>query len=129
MDEFKTVVLQKYADFSGRAGRREYWMFTLIVICIYLVLGLLAGLFGDNILGMLFTTVYVLTALALFVPSLAVTIRRLHDTDRSGWWFLISFVPIVGPFILLYFLILAGTPDSNRFGPAPAPTQGQLPPL
>lgn len=107
------AVLKKYAVFSGRARRKEYWMFTLIYILIAIVLGFLDGMLGGaGILG-------ILLAIGLFVPSLAVTVRRLHDTDRSGWWVLIAFVPFVGWLVLLVFMVLAGTSGSNQYGEDP----------
>jgi len=107
------AVLKKYAVFSGRARRKEYWMFTLIYILIAVVVGLLDGMLGSaGILGGVL-------GLALLVPSIAVTVRRLHDTDRSGWWVLIAFVPFVGWLVLLVFMVLAGTPGSNQYGEDP----------
>lgn len=107
------AVLKKYAVFSGRARRKEYWMYTLIYILIAIVLGFLdAMLGGAGILG-------ILLAIGLLVPSLAVTVRRLHDTDRSGWWVLVAFVPLVGWLVLLVFMVLAGTSGANPYGPDP----------
>lgn len=112
MDYF-LAALKKYATFSGRARRKEYWFFFLFVLIISVVLnvaeamlgtgGIIAGLFG---LGML-------------VPNVAVTIRRLHDTDRSGWWILINLVPVIGWIVSLVFMCMAGTVGDNRFGPDP----------
>ena len=104
-------VLKKYAVFSGRARRKEYWFFVLFNIIIALALtfiveievGLLSGLYS----------------LAVLVPSIAVTIRRLHDTDRTGWWFLIAFVPIIGVIVLLVFTVFDSTPGDNQYGPNP----------
>ena len=114
-------VLRKYTVFSGRARRKEFWMFFLFsaLITIFLTvidefMGWKFELSGDN-LGFLSTLYYI----AVIIPYLAVIFRRLHDTDRSGWWFLIAFIPIVGVIILLVFLILDGTKGENRFGPDP----------
>lgn len=114
-------VLKKYAVFSGRARRKEFWFFFLIsaIISVFLAvidefMGWDFEMGGDN-LGFLSTLYYV----AVIIPYLAVIIRRLHDTDRSGWWFLIAFIPIVGVIVLLVFLILDGTRGENRFGPDP----------
>ena len=107
-----TGVLKQYAVFSGRARRKEYWMFTLInfiVIVVLAVLEALLGIFGPNLIY----------GLAVFVPSLAVAIRRLHDTDRSGWWMLIGLVPVIGAIVLVVFMVLDGTPGDNRFGTNP----------
>ena len=114
-------VLKKYAVFSGRARRTEFWMFFLFsaIISIFLAvidefMGWKVEMSGDN-LGFLSTLYYI----AVIIPYFAVIIRRLHDTERSGWWFLIAFIPIVGVIILLVFLILDGTKGENRFGPDP----------
>ncbi len=107
------AVLKKYAVFAGRARRKEYWMYTLIYVLIAVVLGFLDAMLGGA--GLLGT----LLAIALFLPSLAVTVRRLHDTGRSGWWVLIAFVPLVGVIVLLVFMCLAGTSGRNPYGEDP----------
>lgn len=105
-------VLKNYAGFSGRARRKEFWMFSLIHLVVAAVLfGL--GLAIDT------TIPYFIYVVATFVPSLAVLVRRLHDTDRSGWWFLISFVPLVGGIVLLVFLASEGKPEQNEHGANP----------
>jgi uncharacterized membrane protein YhaH (DUF805 family) len=104
--------LSKYATFSGRARRAEYWWFTLAVIIVEIVTSLIDRALGTSL-------VTLLVALALFLPGLAVGVRRLHDTDRSGWWLLIALVPFVGAIVLLVFEVLDGTPGPNRFGPSP----------
>lgn len=106
-------VVKKYAVFNGRARRKEYWMFLLFYILIYVGLIIVESLIGSP--GIL----VLVLALGLLVPSLAVTIRRLHDTERSGWWFLIAFVPIVGGIVLLVFMCLDGTSGPNKYGPDP----------
>ena len=110
--------LRKYADFSGRARRKEYWLFALGVWLAEIVLMGVSGGFSSspNILG---SSVLVVFCLALFVPSLAVGFRRLHDTDRSAWWLLIGLLPLVGAITLLVFFCFDGTPGPNRFGPDP----------
>ncbi|MFT3666502.1 DUF805 domain-containing protein [Piscinibacter sp.] len=107
------AVLKKYADFSGRARRKEYWMFILIYVLIAVVVGFLDGMLGDK------SILSGLLAIGLLLPSLAVTVRRLHDTDRSGWWILIGLVPAIGGIVLLVFTVLAGTPGSNQYGEDP----------
>lgn len=99
-------VLKKYAVFKGRARRKEYWMFVLINFLIMIAFGYI-----DNVLGTspLLSLVY---NLAIMIPSIAVAVRRMHDSNHSGWWIL---VPIVG----LVFLFKDGTPGNNRFGPSP----------
>jgi uncharacterized membrane protein YhaH (DUF805 family) len=116
------IVLRKYADFTGRAQRAEYWFFTLFYLLFFLALSLVdgaAGLYnaayGLGLLGGLF-------ALAMILPSIAVSVRRLHDTSRSGWWLLISLIPLIGGVILLVFVCLDSTPGTNAYGPNPKET-------
>lgn len=111
-DIFKDVLMDKYALFTGRAGRKEYWSFWLICVAISLVLMIVEGAVGSNgILGGIF-------GLATFIPSIAVLIRRLHDTDRSGWWALLLIVPLANIAIIV-FMFLQGTVGDNRFGSDP----------
>tara|TARA_B100000965_G_C19156835_1_gene568532 strand:+ start:58 stop:426 length:369 start_codon:yes stop_codon:yes gene_type:complete len=111
--------LKNYADFNGRARRKEYWLFYLFVILGYIVTavidlmtGTLDEMSGVGILSGLFF-------LGVIIPNLAVTIRRLHDQDRSGWWILIGVIPLVGPLVLFVFMCLPGTTGDNRFGADP----------
>ena len=114
-------VLRKYVVFSGRARRKEYWFFFLISAIVSIFLAVIDEFMGWNFeidgddIGFLSTLYYI----AIILPYLGVIIRRLHDTDRSGWWFLIAFVPLVGVIVLLVFLILRGTDGDNRYGPDP----------
>ena len=114
-------VLKKYTVFSGRARRKEFWMFFLFSTIISVILAVVDEFMGwqfemgGDIIGFLSTLYY----LAVVVPYLAVIVRRLHDTERTGWWMLIAFIPFVGVLILLVFLILQGTKGDNRFGPDP----------
>lgn len=99
-------VMKQYATFSGRARRKEYWLFTLVINLIGLAISFIEGTLGmAGFINMLFS-------LAVMIPAIAVGVRRLHDTDRSGWWLL---VPIVN----LVFLCQDSTPGNNRFGPNP----------
>lgn len=111
--------VKNYAGFSGRARRKEYWMFTLfnfIFTIIFALLDMLIYTVSDaNLLGML-TGAY---SLAILIPTMAVTFRRFHDTGKSGWWWLINFVPFIGTLIYLYFLILDSQPGENQYGPFP----------
>lgn len=118
-------VLKNYAGFSGRARRKEYWMFVLINMIIAFALGLLDGLLGfyDSQAGIgLLSGLYML---GIVIPSLAVAVRRLHDTGRSGWWLLIVLVPLIGGLVLLVFLVLDSEPGTNQYGPNPK--QGTAP--
>ena len=117
--EWATLPLKKYADFTGRARRKEYWMYVLLAMVLYVIayfVDVALGLSGT--VGGIYGPAYLLVALGLFIPSLAVAIRRLHDTDRSGWWFLIIFTGI-GAIVLLVFFVSEGTRGPNRFGDDP----------
>lgn len=112
-------VLRKYAVFTGRARRKEYWFFLLFNVLISFVLGLI-----DNMLGLVMTNAGIgvlggLYALAVIIPTIAVTIRRLHDSDRPGWWILLAFVPVIGSLVLLIFMVLDGNQGRNRYGEDP----------
>ncbi len=110
------AVLKKYVVFSGRAGRPEFWwffLFNLIVSIVLVTIDVQLGLLVAGGAGGILSTVY---SLATLLPSLGVSVRRLHDTNRSGWWMLILLVPLVGLIVLLVFFIMAGTPDENRHG-------------
>ena len=105
-------VLKKYVDFNGRARRKEYWMFVLFNFIVYLIL---------TVIGLILRVPFISTiySLAVFLPGLAVTIRRLHDIGKSGVWFLIGFIPIVGPIWLIVLTCMDSTAGDNEFGPNP----------
>jgi uncharacterized membrane protein YhaH (DUF805 family) len=112
------AVLKKYAVFQGRARRKEYWMFYLVNVLVVfglVFLDMAAGTMKDESFGIL-TGLYVLLIL---IPSIAVGVRRLHDTARSGWWLLVGAVPLVGPIVLLVFNVQDSTPGTNEYGPSP----------
>ncbi|NLN60224.1 MAG: DUF805 domain-containing protein [Deltaproteobacteria bacterium] len=112
------MVLKKYAVFSGRSRRKEYWMFFLFNIIIGLVLGLvegIAGIAGQSDQSILAT----LYMLAVLVPGIAVGVRRLHDTGRTGWWLLISLVPLIGAIVLFIMLVQDSQAGENQYGPNP----------
>lgn len=115
MDWYVTV-LKKYAVFSGRAQRAEYWYFILfnllVLIGLVLVDSTTGSFSGDMGMGLLSGLYY----LGVLVPSVAVTVRRLHDTSRSGWWLLIGLVPFLGGLILLFFTVQDSKPGSNEYG-------------
>jgi uncharacterized membrane protein YhaH (DUF805 family) len=125
----RTVVEDKFFDFSGRASRSEYWWMQLGLIglqigmvIVFVIMGLILGEAGA-LLGM---GVMVLLSLALFLPLLGVTVRRLHDGGRSGWWFLLALIPFVnfiGAWVILVFLIMDGQPGDNQYGPVPTNTR------
>ena len=106
---------RKYVDFSGRARRPEYWFWILFYWLVLVVLVILDGVIvGSGGRVTVFTSIGVL---ALLLPTLAVSVRRLHDTDHSGWMILITFVPIIGSIIFIVFMCQRGTAGPNRFGP------------
>jgi uncharacterized membrane protein YhaH (DUF805 family) len=114
VDAWKTVVMERYAKFEGRAARGEFWWFVLTNLIVVIVLAVLAGI------ASIFWILYVIYALGVIIPSLAVGVRRLHDGGRSGWWYLIALVPFVGGIILLVMFVLEGTPGPNQYGEAAA---------
>ncbi len=105
--------LKKYAVFCGRARRKAYWMFVLFNVIIALVIGIIEGLVGSpGVVGILYS-------LAVLIPGIAVSVRRLHDTNRSGWWLLISLIPLIGFVVLLVFMVQDSQPGANQYGPNP----------
>ena len=114
------AVLKNYAGFSGRARRTEYWMFVLFNVIITIVLQVISlAIQQVSILGAIY-------GLAVLIPGLAVGVRRLHDTGRSGWWLLIGLVPLIGAIVLIVFMATDGEPGDNAYGPNPkfAPALG-----
>ncbi len=109
------AVLKNYAGFSGRARRTEYWMFALFHLIAVIVLTVLDRLIFQDGPGFLALAYVLLTV----IPALAVTVRRLHDTGRSGWWYLISLVPLVGGIVLLVFTVSEGNTGPNQYGDDP----------
>ena len=113
------MALRKYATFSGRAQRKEFWFFLATYLLLLFLLAVLDGMLGffdeDGDVGLLSG----LFALSMVLPWLAVCARRLHDTGRSGWWMLVSFVPLVGSLVLLVVLVQDGQPQPNAHGPNP----------
>jgi uncharacterized membrane protein YhaH (DUF805 family) len=110
-------VLRKYAVFAGRARRKEYWMFNLIHGVI--IFGLKGFLLMGFAPGGPITLIQLLYVLATIIPLAAVSVRRLHDTNRSGWWFLMALVPLANLVLFLIFMTEDSQPGENRFGPNP----------
>lgn len=137
MNEFLNVITKNYANFSGRARRREFWMFTLINTIILFVLYLPAfiplmsmsaqaemgaapaDLSTIPLVAQIFLGLYLLYSLAVFLPTLAVSIRRLHDSGKTGWMYLVALIPLIGSLLLLYFLVQDSEAGSNKWGPNP----------
>jgi uncharacterized membrane protein YhaH (DUF805 family) len=113
--EYFTLALQKYADFTGRSTRTEYWMYVLFYLLFYAVAAIIDNLIDARI----FTSIL---SLALLLPSLSVAARRLHDTGRTGWWQLISLIPVIGIIVLIIFLV-QDSHDDNEYGPNPKATR------
>lgn len=141
--------LQKYADFSGRAPRAEYWWYTLAILVVAIVLSIIESILGLSKMVGPYGPLSAIFMLAVLVPGFAVTVRRLHDTNRSGWWILVAVIPyailgfmmaraagsadmsglaaagifglvaLVGAIVLLVFMVLPGTAGDNRYGPDP----------
>ena len=110
---WKKVVLENFANFEGRSRRAEFWWFALANFIVFLVLGILIQV------SAIFWVLYIIVALAVIIPSLAVTVRRLHDTDKSAWFLLLYLVPFVGGIILLVVMCIDGAPAPNQWGPSP----------
>ena len=123
-DIFKLTMTKNYANFSGRATRREYWMFQLAGFLFGLVFGFVFGLFSaflsliDESLVIVAMFLSYLYPLAILIPSLGIFVRRLHDTGRSGWMILLSLIPFVGPIVLFIFTLLDSQPGTNAYGPS-----------
>ncbi len=127
-------VIRKYAVFSGRARRMEFWMFAL-----FNFIFIIASMFIDKALGTTFKLsagetvqsipygwVYLFYALAMLIPGLAVSVRRLHDTGKSGWMILVAFIPVIGFFWLLILYVMEGNRGENRFGPDPKEVKEEM---
>lgn len=111
-------VLKKYAQFSGRASRAEYWYFFLANIIVSILLGIVGRMLGLKP-GDGLESLSSLYSLVVLVPSLAVSVRRLHDTNRSGWWLFINIIPLIGQIVLLIFYITDSQSGKNQYGPNP----------
>ena len=109
---------RKYVGFWGRAARSEYWYWVLFVLLLQIVAWLIdMTLFGFNTTGV--NPIGVIVSLATLLPGLAVSVRRLHDIDRVGWWIFLALIPLIGAIVLIYWACLRGTVGANRFGPDP----------
>ncbi|MCB2078220.1 MAG: DUF805 domain-containing protein [Novosphingobium sp.] len=135
MLEWMLLPYKRYADFSGRSRRKEYWMFALFQFIVSIILvGLIfaGGMSVDPVtgepdmgaMGMLGVGLLVIYGLGTFIPALAVIVRRFHDQDKSGWFVLLNFIPYIGGLVVLVFMLLEGTRGPNRFGPDPKDPAG-----
>jgi len=112
----RTVILKRYADFQGRASRSEFWWFTLFAFLLNIVLQVITGLVP--ILGI----IAIVIMLAVLIPSIAVAVRRLHDIGKSGWWYLLVFIPLIGALVLIYWFVQPGQSEDNQWGANPLGT-------
>jgi len=112
-------VLKKYAEFNGRARRKEYWMFALFNIIFLIVAMIIDNVAGTTIGGLPYGLFYFVYVLAVFIPGLAVSVRRLHDVGKSGWFYLIILIPIVGAIWLLVLFCTDGVIGQNEYGTNP----------
>ncbi|MFB7056370.1 DUF805 domain-containing protein [Streptomyces vinaceus] len=110
---YYTDVLKKYVVFSGRARRQEFWMFVLFNFAVAIVVGIIDTVIGA---GGILSGLY---SLAVLLPVLGLAVRRLHDTDKSGWWLLLYLIPVLGWIALIVFWAIEGQPQPNQYGPNP----------
>jgi len=116
-------VLKNYFQFSGRARRQEYWIFTLVNLLVTALAIVIDNITGLTVESEFYGLFYILYCLAVMIPGLAVAIRRLHDTGRSGWYFLLAFIPVVGSIWLLILFCLNGETGPNQYGENPKETE------
>ena len=118
MEWYLKVVRDNYMNFEGRARRKEYWMFILVHVIIVIALSVIESMVGLTI-GDEFGILSGIYALGVLLPTIAVSVRRLHDVSKSGWWILIGLIPLVGALVLLYFYVSDGKAGDNEYGPNP----------
>lgn len=116
---FVRAFTKNYANFSGRARRKEYWGFVLFKMLNLVIFGLSPFIHQTSDLPLILIVITMVVGLALLIPGIAVTVRRLHDTDRSGWWYFLFLLPVLGVLVLLVFFCIEGTKGDNRFGADP----------
>jgi uncharacterized membrane protein YhaH (DUF805 family) len=112
-------VLKQYADFSGRARRKEYWMFVLFNTIFLIIATILDNVFGLTLGEQIYGVLYFLYALVVLIPGLAVCVRRLHDVGKSGWMYLIVLIPIIGVIWIFVLCVTDSKPGENQYGPNP----------
>lgn len=127
MIEWYKMAFEKYADFKTRSTRNEFWWFTLchflIIIALYLLV-IVAAVSESSILGIVGGGLITIYMLGTIIPNLAVLVRRLHDTGRSGWFYFISLIPFIGSIVLIVFLAQESMPEKNQWGPVPGSDAG-----
>lgn len=123
---YLNIITKQFSDFKGRARRKEYWMYSLFQVLIGFSLYLISFIFFTNVLDYsnekgLYSSLllFVIFLMLHFIPNIAITVRRLHDTGKSGWWYLLSLIPYIGPFILFILLVLDSSEEENQWGVNP----------
>ncbi|TRX23614.1 DUF805 domain-containing protein [Flavobacterium franklandianum] len=116
---YKKVVFENYANFNGRARRSEYWYFTLANIIVCIIAMIIDKVAGLNFEPLPYGWLYLANSLLVIVPGLAVTVRRLHDLGKSGWFFFIILIPLIGSIWLLVLFCTEGDQGTNSYGPDP----------
>lgn len=126
IDYFKKSVFENYANFKGRARRTEFWYFNLVMWVINMLFQAVSSEFAagamnskNNVPFVITLVIFILISLVLMIPSLSVFVRRLHDYGKSGWWFFLAFIPLIGGIILLVWTCKAGQVGPNKWGPDP----------
>ena len=122
MHWFIDPIKYQYADFSGRATRQQFWMYVLWYVLLYVGIGIIGVVTDIEELTLLY-------GLVVLVPGIAITARRLHDTNMSGWWQLIGLVPFIGLIVMIVFLVRAGDQTANQYGPDPKVTANPVEPV
>lgn len=126
-NNFLHVVRDNYFNFSGRARRREFWMYVLAVIILSIIVSIIDSVLFPNFMGESSLgssgPLSSLLSLLLLIPGIAISVRRLHDTGRTGWWYLLVFVIIIGWIVLLIWFVQEGDEGTNKYGPDPKATE------
>ena len=112
--DYYILAFQKYGQFSGRATRSEYWWFYLVTIAVSLLLAII-----DSVFSIPFTLLFIIYSFGSFIPTLALLVRRLHDTGKNGWFLLVIFIPFLGILLLAISMFTDSTPGDNKYGPNP----------